>query len=241
MEEHREIGRDGSVLLDLVVLAAVRGRQVGQPGVEHARLQRLVDLGARHRRRCGADRGERMIGQRIEAADLDALEVVERNERLLPRREDRFARDVEPGDAVHAARLELGVEKLARLRRRETLDLREIGHVVRDQRRAHLGDRRAPLEIDADRGLDVAARDLREILRRLRELLGAEELDIDAAVGARLHVGGEALQQLGQVMRRRHLMRHTHDDGLGGGDRRAEGEQREGEPGTKRTGHGISS
>ena len=93
----------------------------------------------------------------------------------------------------------------------------------------------------ADGGLDVAARHLRKILRRLRELLGAEELDVDAAVGARLDVGGETLQQLGQVVRRRHLVRHAHDDGLRGRDRRAEHEQPEGQPGTEGTEHAVSS
>ena len=51
VEIDREDRPDGAEFLHLVVLAAVRGGNIGEAGVEHARLQRLVDLGARHRRR----------------------------------------------------------------------------------------------------------------------------------------------------------------------------------------------
>lgn len=137
---------------------------------------------------------------------------------------------------MHAALLELGVEELARVGGREALDALEVAHRVGDQRRAHLGDRRAPLEVDAHRRLDRPPGDLREVLGRLRELLGAVELDLDAAVRAGLHVGGEALEEPGHVVRGRHLVRDAHDDRLGGRggcehERRGGGEQ------TKRGNH----
>src|SRR5438874_9880887 len=92
---------------------------------------------------------------------------------------------------MHTALLELLVEKLARLGGREALDLFKVGQKVRNECRAHLRNRRAPLEVDAHRGFDVALRDGGKILARFRQLLRAEKLHLNLSFGPLLDVGRE--------------------------------------------------
>ncbi len=115
---------------------------------------------------------------------------------------------------MHATLLELLIEKLARLRGRKLFDLFDIGQKVRDKRRAHLRNRRAPLEVDAHCGFDVALRDGRKVLARFGKLFRAEQLHVNLSIGPLLDIGRESFKQLRHMVRGRHLMRNAHDDWL---------------------------
>ena len=66
----------------------------------------------------------------------------------------------------------------------------------------------------------------------LLSILG-RQLHFHLPVGALLHVGGEAFEELGHVVRRRHLVGDAHHHGLRCGDAR----DREGGEGGDETGH----
>jgi hypothetical protein len=83
VEVDGEEGRHRAVLLHLEELAAVGGGDVGEAGVDDPCLQRLVDLGARHGGGRRAGRDQALVDQAVEAADLDALEVIEVTSGLL--------------------------------------------------------------------------------------------------------------------------------------------------------------
>ena len=150
----REERRHRAELLHLVVLAAVSPAERSvSPASRTARLQRLVDLGAQEHRRPAPRRSAIRAGSNSvdRPRMLHALEVLGRDERRLAGGEDRSRRDRRARRccarrAPRASRR--GSRRASDVGMR--LDRREIGHVVRDQRRAHLGDRGAPLEVDAD-------------------------------------------------------------------------------------------
>ena len=164
VEEHRKERRHGDVVLNFIIFARIGGRDIGQPRIDDAGAQRLIDLATRHRRWRRPKGDQTGIDQRIDAADFDALEIGGLDQRGALRREGRHAGGKEPDGVLNAFFQQLGIEEGGRRRAGPFGEQVLVGHRIGLQGDIHGGHGLAPLEVDRKGAFDIALGDGGDIL-----------------------------------------------------------------------------